>query len=88
MSYERKGSVILTDMITCDNTYYVEGLNYNLLSVSQLNWSRCKVEFNQKRAMIYDAKGEIIGSGDERRCNLFYLDVTSETCLMVKFDDI
>ena len=29
-----KGSVILIDKITCDHTYYVEGLNYNLLSVS------------------------------------------------------
>ena len=28
-----KGSIILIEKITCDNTYYVEGLNYNLLSV-------------------------------------------------------
>ena len=32
-----KGLVILICKITCDNTYYVEGLNYNFLSVSQLN---------------------------------------------------
>ena len=32
-----KGSIKLTDKISCDNAYYVEGLNYNLLSVSQLN---------------------------------------------------
>ena len=38
--------------------------------------------------MIYDAKGELIGSGDQTRGILFYLDVTSETCLMVKFDDV
>ena len=56
-----KGSIILTDKITCDKNYYVEGLNYNLLSVSQLNRLGCKVEFNQKRAMIYDAKGESLG---------------------------
>ena len=29
-----KGSIKLTKKITCDNAYYVEGLNYNLLSVS------------------------------------------------------
>ena len=29
-----KGSIKLTDMISCDNAYYVEKLNYNLLSVS------------------------------------------------------
>ena len=31
-----KGSIKLTKKILCDNAYYVEGLNYNLLSVSQL----------------------------------------------------
>ena len=29
-----KGSIKLIDNISCDNAYYVEGLNYNLLSVS------------------------------------------------------
>ena len=29
-----KCSIKLTDKISCDNAYYVEGLNYNLLSVS------------------------------------------------------
>ena len=29
-----KGSIKLTDKILCDNSYHVEGLNYNLLSVS------------------------------------------------------
>ena len=29
-----KGSIKLTQKISCDNAYYVEGLNYNLLSVS------------------------------------------------------
>ena len=32
-----KGSIKLTDKISFENAYYVEGLNYNLLSVSQLN---------------------------------------------------
>ena len=44
--------------------------------------------FNQKREMIYDARGELIGSGDQTRGNLFYLDMQNETCLMVKFDDV
>ena len=29
-----KGSIKLIEKISCDNAYYVEGLNYNLLSVS------------------------------------------------------
>ena len=44
-----KGSIVLIDKITCENTYFVEGLNYNFLSVAQLNRSGYKVEFNQKR---------------------------------------
>ena len=43
-----KGSIKPTDKISCDNAYYVEGLNYNLLSVSQLNKLGCKVEFETK----------------------------------------
>ena len=31
-----KGSIKLTEKYSCDNAYYVECLNYNLLSVSQL----------------------------------------------------
>ena len=41
-----KGSIVLIDKITCKNTYFVEVLNYYLLSISQLNNSRYKVEFN------------------------------------------
>ena len=44
-----KEFVILTDKITCDNTEYGEGLNYNFLSVAQLNRLGCKVEFNQRK---------------------------------------
>ena len=54
--------------------------------MSLLNRSRCKVEFNQKRALIYDAKGKLIVSGDQTRGNLFYLDASSEACLIVRFD--
>lgn len=40
-----KGSIKLTDKILCESAYYVEGLNYNLLSVSQLNNLGCNVNF-------------------------------------------
>ena len=49
-----KGSIKLTEKIMCDNAYYVEGLNYNLLSVSQLNSLGCKVKFENKKEKIYD----------------------------------
>ena len=32
-----KGTIQLTDKIKCENVYWVEGHNYNLLSVSQLS---------------------------------------------------
>ena len=42
----------------CDNSYYVEGLNYILLSVS-LNNLGCKVEFEKKITNIYDTNKKI-----------------------------
>ena len=72
----------------CDNGYYVEGLNYNLLSVSQLSNIGCKVEFGNKTAKIYDTNGNLIGKGDQTRSNIFYLDIEDATCLIVKFDDV
>ena len=66
----------------CDNSYYVEGLNYNLLSVSQLNSSGCKVEFENKIAKIYVTNGKLIRKGDKNRGNLFYLDMNDATCLV------
>ena len=45
------------------NAYYVEGINYNLLSPSQLNNLGCKVEFENKIAKIYDTNGVGITNG-------------------------
>lgn len=66
----------------CDNAYYVEGINYNLLSVSQLNSSSCKVQFENKIEKIYDTNGKLIGKGDQTRGDLFYLDMNDVTCLV------
>ena len=68
--------------------YYVEGLNYNLLSVSQLSNIGCKVEFGNKTAKIYDTNGKLIGRGDQTRSNIFYLDRGDATCRVVIFDDV
>ena len=83
-----KGSILLIDKISCDNAYYVEGLNFNLLSVSQLKNLGCKVELENKSAKIYDTNGNLIGKGDQTRSNLFYLDIEDATCLIAKFDDV
>ena len=83
-----KGSIKLTEKITCDNAYYVEGLNYNLLSVSQLGHIGCKVEFENRTVKIYDSHGSLIGKGDQTRSNLFYLDMEDASCLIVQTDDV
>ena len=83
-----KGSIKLIYNILCDNTYYVEGLKYNLLSVSQLNNLGCKVEFENKTTKIYDTNENMIGKGDQTRGNIFYLDIDDFTCLIVKTDDV
>ena len=59
-----KGGIKLTKNISCDNAYYVEGLNYNLLSVSQLGNIGCKVEFENRTTKIFDSHGSLIGKGD------------------------
>ena len=83
-----KGSIKLTENILFNNAYYVEGLNHNLLSVSQQNNSGCKVEFGNKIAKIYDIDEKIIEKGDKTRGNLFYFDIEDATCLVVEFDDV
>ena len=85
---KRKGSIVLTNKITCENYYFVEGLNYNFLSVAWLNWLGYTVEFNQKKALIYNSKGEISGNGERKKGNLFYLDESNKTFLMVKSEDV
>lgn len=83
-----KGSIKLTDRISCDNAYYVEGLNHNLLSVSQLNNLGHKVEFENRIAKIYDEDGNLIGKGDQTRGNLFYLNLDDAACHVAKIDDV
>ena len=56
--------------------------------MSQLNKLRCKVEFENKTAKIYDTNGKLIGKGDQNRSDLFYLDIEDSTCLIAKFDDV
>ena len=66
----------------------MEGLNYNLLSVSQLNSSRCKVKFEKIKSKIHDVDGKLIGNGDQTRGNLFYLDMNEASFLVVQFGDV
>ena len=66
-----KVSINLIEKISFDNAHNVDGLNYNLLSVSQLGNVGCKVEFGNKTNKIYDTHGNLIGKGEQSRSNFF-----------------
>ena len=78
----------MIDKIGCDNIYWVEGLNYNFLNVAQLNQLGYRVEFHHKKAKIFDATGELIGSGQHTRGNYIYVDLSNKTWLFAQYDDI
>ena len=74
-----RGSLILNDKIKCYDVYWVQGLKYNLLSVSQLNNLHQNLEFKNRKVKIFDDKGNILGTRGKNKANLFYLDPTVET---------
>ena len=74
-----KGCIALTEGITYDNDYWVEGLRNNLLNVTHLNKIGFKVEFMNGKAKLLDGKGNLVGTGRQRKGNLFYLDLTESS---------
>ena len=52
-----------------------------MLSVTQLNNSGYRVEFQNRKSKIYDATRKLIESGEKTRGNLFYLDLYDDTCI-------
>ena len=61
--HEGKGHILLTNELVCDNSYWVEGLKNNLLSVAQLISIGFKVGFMHVKARLMDDKGKLIGLG-------------------------
>ena len=53
-----------------------------------MNSSGCKVEFDNKKAKIYDIDGKLIRSRDQTRGYLYYLDMNAVTCVVVQFYDV
>jgi hypothetical protein len=45
-----------------------------------------KLGYRKKK--IFDVDGELIGSGDQIRGNLFYQDLSSDICLFAQYEDI
>ena len=73
------GCISLTKGIKYDNAYWVEGLKHNLLSVVQLNNIGFKVEFMNGKAKLLDGKGNLVGTGNQTKGNLLYLDLTKSS---------
>ena len=44
-----------------------------------MNSSSYRVEFQHKKAKIYDGSSVVIGNGDQARRNFFYLDLCDNT---------
>ena len=82
-----KGCTSLTNELVCDNAYWVEGLNHNLLSVAQLNNIEFKVEFLDGMAKLLDGKGNLAGSGKQTKGSLFYLDLNESSCFIAQVEE-
>lgn len=81
-------SLILNDKINCDDPYWLQGLEYNLLSVAQLSNTSHGLEFLNAKIIIYDVDEKFIRTGEQRRGNLLYLDPTISAFLFAKFEDV
>ena len=46
------------------------------------------MEFHHRKAKIFDATSELIGSREQTRGNLFHIDLSEETCMITQLDDI
>lgn len=64
-SIKGRGSIVLNEKMRCDDGYWVKGLNYNLLSVSQLNNTGHRLEFQNRKVQIYGTNGDLIGIGKQ-----------------------
>ena len=82
-----KGCISLTNGLRCDNAYWVEGLKHNLLSVTQLNNIGFKVEFMNGKAKLLDGKRNLVGSGNQTKANLFYLDLSGSSCFISQVEE-
>ena len=81
---KRKDYITLTNELKCDSAYWVEELKHNLPSMGQLNNVRFKVEFMNGKAKPLDQKGDLVGSGNQTKGNLVYLDLSESSCFIAQ----
>ena len=79
-----KGRILLPNGIKCENSYWMEGLRHNLLSVAQLNNVGFQVEFLNKKVRLLDGKGKLVGIGNQMKGNFFYLNLNENSCFLAQ----
>lgn len=79
-----KGIVVVNESTTYGDVSLVEGLKYNMLSVSQLLEKGYKFNFNKESCIIFDKIGKLLATGEQRRGNLFYLNISRNTCIVAR----
>ena len=82
------GSITFDGKTNTEDVYFVDGLKHNLLNVGQLVDKGYQFYFTKKTCMIKDKDGKVIGTRTRSRGNVFQLNPTKMTCLVVKVDDI
>ena len=81
------GSINLDGKPNNDDVYFIDGLKHNLLSMGQLVDKGYQLKFTEKTYIIKDRYGKLIGIGTRSIGNVFQLNLTEMTCLVVKVDN-
>lgn len=79
-------SITLYGRINTDNVYFIDGLKHNLLSFGHLVDKGDQLQFIEKTYIIKDKDGKMIRTRTRSKGNVFQLNPTEMTCLVVKFD--
>ena len=80
-----KGSVFRKEKVNAYEVMYVDGLNHNLLSVSQMCDQGTEVLFSSKECVIRDLDtGKAIIKGKRTPTNLYILKNCNEQCYLSK----
>ena len=73
-------------VLSCSKTFGIT--TYNLLNVAELNNTGHKLEFHNRKVKIYDDDRNMVGTREQTKGNLFYLDPIVDICLFAKVEDV
>ena len=82
-----KGCITLKNDLICGNSYWSEELKHNFLSVAQLNNIGLKVEFRNRKSKLLGGDGNLVGTSNQIRGNIFYLDLAVNSCFIAQVEE-